>query len=526
MASHAVSLWSAPPAPTRSQRDRLSHRGTGIFRLRWSRSALGALIGAGLLLPNGALAAPEHNQLAQQATAAMARAAAFFRDEVAVQGSYGWRYSADLAYRRGEDLMTPSQGWVQPPGTPAIGLALLQAHAATGDGTFLEGAADAARALAKTQLESGGWHAMIEFDPEQRKAWCYRVNPEDRRGRAARSQNKLCDATSVDDNISQSALELLMRVDVALQGNDPLVREAVVYGLGKFIEAQYPNGAWPVRFDRRAPPTVASPATRACYPETWSRTAVKVEDPLFYGTNDNLMGDLVRVFLLAHRLYGREEYLATAIHAGEFLLAAQMPEPQPGWAQQYNRAMEPMWGRKFEPPAVASWETRRAIDALLNLYLDTGDDRFLDAAGRAAAWLEASQLPDGRWARYYELRTNRPLYMTSDYALTYDDGDTPRHYSFKGVFEVPRTLERYRSLSNGDHVVTPDPLTAPDAAQAIADQLAPEVARVVAALDARGRWLDDGMINSATFVANVDLLARYIAATNGEVLPRLALLDR
>jgi hypothetical protein len=37
--------------------------------------------------------------------------------------------------------------------------------------------------------------------------------------------------------------------------------------------------------------------------------------------------------------------------------------------------MEPMWGRKFEPPAVASWETRRAIDALLNLYLDTGDDR-------------------------------------------------------------------------------------------------------------------------------------------------------
>ncbi len=407
----------------------------------------------------------------------MARAAAFFRDEVAVQGSYGWRYSADLAYRRGEDLMTPSQGWVQPPGTPAIGLALLQAHAATGDRAFLEGAAEAARALAKTQLESGGWHAMIEFDPEQRKAWCYRVNPEDRRDRAARSQNKLCDATSVDDNISQSALELLMRVDVALQGDDPLVREAVVYGLGKFIEAQYPNGAWPVRFDRRAPTTGASSATRARYPETWSRTAVKVEDPLFYATNDNLIGDLVRVFLLAHRLYGREEYLATAIRAGEFLLAAQMPEPQPGWAQQYNRAMEPMWGRKFEPPAVASWETRRAIDALLNLYLDTGEDRYLDAAGRAAAWLEASQLPDGKWARYYELRTNRPLYMTSDYALTYDDGDTPRHYSFKGVFEVPRTLERYRSLSNGDDVVTPAPLAAPDAAQALAEQLAPEVAR-------------------------------------------------
>ena len=54
--------------------------------------------------------------------------------------------------------------------------------------------------------------------------------------------------------------------------------------------------------------------------------------------------------------------------------------------------MEPMWGRKFEPPAIASWETRRAIDALLDLYLHTGDERYREAAGRAVAWLEASPL--------------------------------------------------------------------------------------------------------------------------------------
>ena len=113
---------------------------------------------------------------------AQARAAAYFRDEVAVHGSYGWRYSADLAYRRGEDLMTPSQGWVQPPGTPAVGLAMLQAYAATEDRAFLEGAVEAARALAATQLESGGWHAMIEFDPEQQKAWCYRRLPDGSKG--------------------------------------------------------------------------------------------------------------------------------------------------------------------------------------------------------------------------------------------------------------------------------------------------------------------------------------------------------
>jgi hypothetical protein len=420
--------------------------------------------------------------------------------------------------------LTPSQGWVQPPGTPAVGLALMQAYAATGDREFLDGAAETARALAATQLESGGWHYMIEFDPEQQKLWCYRNVLEDRRDRAARAENKRCDATTVDDNISQSALELLMRVDVALGGDDPLIRDAAAYGLAKFIEAQYPNGAWPVRFDQRVPNGDARSASRARYPETWSRTQVKIEDRLFYGTNDNLIGDIVRLFLIAHRLYGREEYLATAIRAGEFLLAAQMPEPQPGWAQQYNRHMEPMWGRKFEPPAIASWETRRAIDTLLDLHLHTGEERYREAAGRAAAWLEASQLPDGQWARYYELQTNRPLYMTSDYHLTHDDDDTPRHYGFKGRFDVPRTLARYRDSDRREVAGPASPGVEETAA--LAAELAPEVERMVAALDDQGRWLEDDMINSATFIANVDLLARYLAATNGEVLPRLALLER
>ncbi|HZA65707.1 MAG TPA: hypothetical protein VE592_02090, partial [Geminicoccaceae bacterium] len=316
-------------------------------------------------------------------------------------------------------------------------------------------------------------------------------------------------------------------VDVALDGDDPLIRDAASYGLEKFIEAQYPNGAWPVRFDRRAPSSAASAARRARYPQTWSRSQVEITDPLFYGTNDNLIGDMLRVLLVAHRLYRREAYLASAVRAGEFLLAAQMPEPQPGWAQQYNRDMEPIWGRKFEPPAIASWETRRGIDALLELHRYTGEERYLEAAGRAARWLEASRLPDGRWARYYELRTNRPLYMTREYRLTYDGADTPRHYGFRGRFDIPRTLERHRRLANGEGEPVPDSLSGDqERAQALVAELAPLVERVVAALDDRGRWLEDGMINSATFIANVDLLARYLAATNGKVLPRLALLDR
>jgi hypothetical protein len=112
------------------------------------------LVAAGLLLPTAAFGAPDNGRLDERAANALSRAVAYFRDQVAVQGSYGWRYSADLTYRRGEGLMTPSQGWVQPPGTPAVGLALMQAYQATGARAFLDAAAEAARALAMTQLES------------------------------------------------------------------------------------------------------------------------------------------------------------------------------------------------------------------------------------------------------------------------------------------------------------------------------------------------------------------------------------
>src|SRR5690606_19721554 len=146
-----VSSSVAPVRLFRAHGDRLFS-----FR-RSTRIAVSALLGAGLLCPTSAVAGPDHERLAERAEAAVARAAALFRDEVAVHGSYGWRYSADLSYRRGEDLITTSQGWVQPPGTPAVGLAMLQAFEATGDRTFLDGAAETARALALTQLDSGGW---------------------------------------------------------------------------------------------------------------------------------------------------------------------------------------------------------------------------------------------------------------------------------------------------------------------------------------------------------------------------------
>lgn len=486
-----------------------------VGMLHGLRATLAALGLSATVAVSPSHAEVDHAALAAQAAAALHRAVAFYREQVATEGSYLWKYSPDLTARRGEGMASPSQGWVQPPGTPAIGQAYLDAWQATGDEYILAAAVEAAHALVATQLVSGGWYHWIEFDPEQRLAWCYRRPPSGcaagQRATEAFHDNDARDASTLDDAITQSALAFLIGVDRALGGTDAAVGEAVEYGLGKLLEAQYPNGAWPVRFDWKVPDRLTASAWRARYPASWPRAFTPPASAEIYVLNDHLVRDAVRVLLLAARVYDRPEYRAGALRAGEFLLAAQLPAPQPGWAQGYDRRLTPIWGRRFEPPALASWETGSTIEALLELHLAFGDRRYLEAAAHAAAWLEQVRFADGRWARFYELETDRPLYMTTDHQLTYVADDLPTHYGFVDRFGLPEVLERFHQVADGGRAAAapPDDL----------DRRAVAVADLIAAQDPQGRWIDRDMIRSARFIEHVGLLAGYVAAVRGDPAP-------
>ncbi|MFB0551810.1 MAG: pectic acid lyase, partial [Phycisphaerae bacterium] len=115
------------------------------------------------LLP-GSVSANEA-ALKDQAVKTLRRATDFFRTQVSTEGGYLWRYSEDLARREGEGKATDTMVWVQPPGTPSVGMAYLTAYEATGDSYYLNAARDAAYALVKGQLRSGGWDYRIEFEP-------------------------------------------------------------------------------------------------------------------------------------------------------------------------------------------------------------------------------------------------------------------------------------------------------------------------------------------------------------------------
>ncbi len=449
-------------------------------------------------------------ELRRDALDALRRAIDFFRSEVADEGGYVYKYAADLSVRQGEGKGGPTEVTVQPPATPSVGFAYLEAYEVVRDPRYLEASRETAQVLIRGQLRSGGWHYRIELDPRRRPLHNYRVN----------STPGGANTTVLDDRTTQRAFQFLMRIDQLLGFQDEAIHEAVEYGLAQLTKAQFPNGAWPQRYDGTAP-SPRSAVLRASYPEVWSRTYQGASYWSHYTFNDRAIPATITLFLEAAQVYDRAEYASTAEKAGDFILLAQMPEPQPAWAQQYDAAMHPAWARRFEPPAISGRESQTVLETLLLLYRRTGEERFLEPLPRALAYLRRCELPSGRIPRFNELRTNRPLYFTHDYELTYDDGDMPEHYDFKVTSRLDGIEAQYAALrARGPHAL-------PRRDERLDGQawrrFERQVRRTIDTLDDRGRWVRLGrfkrggerqpIVFTKAFVDNVGILCEYLRAT-------------
>lgn len=442
---------------------------------------------------------------------AMKKATDYFTSQVATEGGYLWRYSRDLKHREGEVRASDSVIWLQPPGTPAVGEAYLRAYQQTGEPYLLKAARSTANALIKGQLKSGGWADSIDF--QNRSKSQYRID-----GGGPKARN----TTTFDDNKSQSALRFLILLDQELKFQDKTLHEAALYALDSFLKAQFPNGGWPQRYSSFPDPE-EYPVLKASYPESWSRTFPKKKYSGYYTFNDNTIEDLVNLMFLAQHVYQDSRYGAAAKKAGDFIILAQMPDPQPAWAQQYNLKMQPAWARKFEPPAITGGESQGIIKTLMQIYIHSGDEKYLEPIPKALAYLKKSELPGNKLARFYELKTNRPLYFTKKYELTYQADDLPTHYGFIVSSKVDSLEDRYRKLLKA----SPKKLASmqfPTRRVRLTPALESRAQSVVKALNSDGVWLKQGEIRSAdlknvpiietrVFVRNLGTLADYISAS-------------
>jgi len=359
--------------------------------------------------------------LVQEAEQALHQAVEYLTTEVAAGGGYGGSYLANLSDQWGEGHILPTMNWVQPPGSPSTGFAFLAAYEATGDDFFLQAAKQVADSLVWGQLAVGGWDYTIDHTRAGEERWFFRhnVGSEDEKLTSGRNTG------TMDDNVTQHATRLLIAVDQALEQEDEAIHGAAIAALDYLLEAQYEGGGWPQRY----------PLSGRGYND-------------FMTFNDNTIRDCADVMSIAWSAYGDQRYYDSVVRCGEFIIAAQLPEPQATWAQQYDEDLKPGWARRFEPAAACGSESFGVMRLLIEIAVFTGDDKFLEPLPAAMDWFDRSQLENGKWARFYELKTNRPLYFyAGTYLLTYDRSDPPTHYSFEGGYYRPSFRETY------DHIV-------------------------------------------------------------------------
>jgi hypothetical protein len=296
---------------------------------------------------------------------------------------------------------------------------------------------------------------------------------------------------------------------------DESIHEAARFGLEALLKAQFANGGFSQGF---AGPAESRPVLRASFPAgDWKNEGRIKAYWREYTLNDNLVRTVNATLYVAREVYPEDAGPLAAIRKlGDFLILAQMPQPQPGWCQQYNREMVPIWARKFEPPAIAGEESQGAMETLIAIARSTGDPRYLEPIPRALAYFRGNLLPGGKLARFTEFGTNRPLYMDAQYRLTYDDSSAPNHYGWTQGSRLGAIEKAYEAARAGE------PASPSKARRDRSD----EVRRIIADLDDQGRWVSvyDGerllgrpdfprgfrYLSSAVFHRNVEVLCSYL----------------
>jgi PelA/Pel-15E family pectate lyase len=278
-----------------------------------------------------------------------------------------------------------------------------------------------AASILQYQTASGGWPKNTDMT-QPPSAEFLASDKEDHR------------APTIDNGATTTQLDFLARVFTAT--GSASCRAGVERGLDYLLAAQYPSGGWPQFF-----PLIKGYYTHITY-------------------NDNAMVNALTVLRLTAR--GQVPYAfvdadrraraAGAVAKGlACILRTQVKQNGvlTAWCAQHDEAtFAPAWARNFEPPTLTADESVGVIKFLMGVE-SPGPD-IVAAVEGAVRWLCSVKITglridntpgaDGKkdrhavadpaapvlWARFYELGTDRPLYMGRDKVVHYDYNEIER----------------------------------------------------------------------------------------------------
>ena len=235
-------------------------------------------------------------------------------------------------------------------------------------------------------------------------------------------------ANSLDNDATTVPMEYLARVfDATGEG---AYRASFLRGVDYLLAAQYANGGWPQFWPLRG----------------------GYHDRITY--NDDAMirvMSLLREVVAGEAPYGfvdaeRRARADGAVQRGiDVILRTQVRQDGKltAWCAQHDeKTLVPAWARAYEPPSLSGGESVGIVRFLMSI--EKPKPEVIAAIEGAVSWLRSVPIKgmrlqrivgaDGRsqrslvpdpsapplWARFYELGTNRPLYLDRDSRFRYD----------------------------------------------------------------------------------------------------------
>lgn len=278
--------------------------------------------------------------------------------------------------------------------------------------------------VALYQHESGGWPKNTDFSKPPTANQLAQI----RRG---------ANAPTIDNGGTTTPLLLLARIITSNTPESALqARAAFARGFDYLLGAQYENGGWPQFFPLRE-----GYYTHVTY-------------------NDNAMVNVLTLLRDASRGEpphafideARRKRAAAAVAKGvECILRTQVKQKGvlTAWCAQHDeKTLEPAWARKYEPPSLSGSESVGIVRFLMTV--EKPSPEIIAAVEGAAAWFEKVKLTGIRvekvrdsagktdrrvaadddappmWARFYELGTDRPVFLDRDSVPHYDYSEITR----------------------------------------------------------------------------------------------------
>lgn len=313
---------------------------------------------------------------------------------------------------------------------------------------FSDEAREVAEKVLRYQSSVGGWPKNTDF-----------LAPAT--AEAVSSIGESSRANTIDNDATTRPLRFLALVASAT--NEERYQRAFVRGLDYLLAAQYENGGWPQFYPLRTDGYFS----RITY-------------------NDNAMMNVM--FLLKDVAAGGEPYAfvdderragaGEAVQRGiECILSTQLRQQGElaAWAAQYDEVtLEPAWARTYEPPSLSGNESVAIVRFLMELEAPTPEQTA--AIEGAVRWLSAVAIHGKRyirgpnadglddavvvddptagpiWARFYEIGSNRPIFLGRDSVVRYSlaEIETERRggYAYYGTWPaalLERDYPRWRA---------------------------------------------------------------------------------